>query len=60
MDNAELITSLIAGLLGLLLSLGIFLLFLLISRELTSWYFKTNEIIKLLNQVAENTQETDE
>ena len=60
MDNAELITSLVAGLVGILLSLGIFLLFLLISRELTAWYFKTNEIIKLLKQIEENTQETEE
>jgi Na+-driven multidrug efflux pump len=60
MDNGQLITSLVGGILGLLLTVSLFVLFLLISREITGWFMKTNEIIKLLKQIEENTQETDE
>jgi Na+-driven multidrug efflux pump len=60
MDNGQLIASLVGGLLGLLLTVSLFVLFLLISREITGWYFKTNEIIKLLKQIVENIQETEE
>lgn len=52
MDN-QLIVSVITGLMGIFATISIFLLFLLISRELMSWYFKTNEIIKLLKQIEQ-------
>lgn len=57
MDDGQLIMSMIAGLIGVLIGVGIFVLILLASRELTAWYFKTNDIIKLLKQIAE--QETE-
>jgi hypothetical protein len=59
MDTGQLALNILSGLFGLAAILGIFFLYLVITRELIGWYFKTNEIIKLLKQIEENTQETE-
>jgi hypothetical protein len=60
MDYGQLFIEVVRGILALLIVVGVFGVVLVLSRELTAWYFKTNEIIKLLKQIEENTQETDE
>jgi hypothetical protein len=54
MDTTQLLISLSTGIVGLLIVVGVFVLILLITRELTAWYFKTNEIIKLLKEIRDN------
>jgi hypothetical protein len=58
-NTTQLLISLSTGIVGLLIVVGVFVLILLITRELTAWYFKTNEIIKLLKEIRDNG-ETDE
>jgi hypothetical protein len=57
MDTTQLLINLASGIVGLLIVVGVFVLILLITRELTAWYFKTNKIIELLTKIEENTQE---
>jgi hypothetical protein len=59
MDTTQLLISLSTGIVGLLIVVGVFVLILLITREISGWYLKTNEIIKLLKEIRDNG-ETDE
>jgi len=45
--------QLVTGLVYLGISGAVIVLVLIVSRELTAWYFKTNEIIELLKKIAD-------
>jgi hypothetical protein len=54
MDVMYLIAQVVGGVAGLFIAVCLFYVMVLVIRELTAWYFKTNEIIELLKQIKDN------
>ena len=51
--DTNVVVQLITGLLFVALGIAVLVLMLFVSREITAWYFKTNEIIEILKQIRD-------
>jgi hypothetical protein len=58
MDQSFFLAQIFTGvpLANFIIGICLIILILLIAREVTTWYWKINEIIELLGEIRENTE----